>query len=152
MLSPEFATELRRSWLPHVTDSGLDRLVELLERASPLLIRGSFARAVPMGCLASHIAWHHPETAQLSVEAGIQWLAGVAGLNPATSQVVRQWDAAGPHDFAFRSALLGLLRAERERRRTPAPAANDGLQAPGVRRATLASGWPFGAPSVGSAN
>lgn len=117
MLSPDFAMELRRSWMPHVTDSGLDRLVELLERASPLLIRGSFARALPMGCLASHIAWHHPSTAHLSVEAGIQWLARVAGLNPATSHVIRQWDAAGPNDFAFRSGLLAFLRAERERRR-----------------------------------
>ena len=56
MLSPEFRKELRSSWLPNLTDCALSRLIDLLEKASPLLISGCFTRAVPMGCLASHAA------------------------------------------------------------------------------------------------
>ena len=88
MLSPECLGELRSAWLPHMTDAGLDRLTELLEKGSPLLIHGCFTRAVPMGCLASHVAWHHPRTAHLTADAGITWLYHVAGLNPATSAVI----------------------------------------------------------------
>ena len=62
MLSPECLGELRSAWLPHITEAGLDRLVDLLEKSSPLLIHGCFTRAMPMGCLATHIAWHHPRT------------------------------------------------------------------------------------------
>ena len=71
-----------------------------------------------MGCLASHAAWHHPETAQLHHEAGISWLHGVAGLNPATSQVIREWDRCGNDDWAVRQELGKLFRAEREARRS----------------------------------
>ena len=92
MLSAECMRELKTSWLPNITENGLDRLVELLERGSPLLIHGSFTRAVPMGCLATHIAWNHPQTARHTLDAGICWLNHVAGLNPATSQVIREWD------------------------------------------------------------
>ena len=72
--------ELRDGWFPHTTDAGLDRLINLLESGSPLLIHGAFTRAMPMGCLATHIAWHHPETAEYSLDAGIAWLTRVAGL------------------------------------------------------------------------
>src|SRR5436309_3003948 len=85
MLSTECLNELRSSWLPHVTDPGLDRLTELLQKGSPLLVHGCFTKAVPMGCLATHIGWSHPRTCHLTLEAGISWLSRVAGLNPATS-------------------------------------------------------------------
>src|SRR5581483_6836885 len=98
MLSRECVNELHSSWLPNLTDAGLRRLVELLEKGSPLLIHGSFSRAVPMGCLATHAAWHHPATAHLTQDAGINWLHCVAQLNPATSQVIREWDRRGAHD------------------------------------------------------
>src|SRR5262249_47327454 len=87
--------EVQRYWLPNITDAGLDHLIELLEKGSPLLIHGSFTRAVPMGCLATHVAWNHPRTAHLTMDAGICWLNHVAGLNPATSHVIRAWDGCG---------------------------------------------------------
>jgi hypothetical protein len=116
MLSTECLRELRTVWLPNVTPSGLDRLIDMLEKGSPLLIHGSFGRAVPMGCLATHIAWHHPRTCALTQEAGIAWLHNVAGLNPATSLVIREWDRRGAHDFDLRMALLAALRDERQNR------------------------------------
>jgi hypothetical protein len=121
MLSPECLGELRSAWLPNVTDAGLDRLTELLEKASPLLIHGCFTRAVPMGCLATHVAWHHPRTAHLTSDAGITWLYHVAGLNPATSHVLREWDRRGVRDLELRAGLLGALEAEREARRARRP-------------------------------
>jgi hypothetical protein len=124
MLSRECLNELRSAWLPNITDAGLDRLVEMLEKGSPLLIHGCFTRAVPMGCLATHAAWNHPRTAHLNVDAGITWLHDVAGLNPATSHVIREWDRHGARDFEMRSDLLDVLRTEREARRNPTPAAN----------------------------
>jgi len=116
MMSSPCLAELRDKWLPHVTDAGLDRVIELLERSSPLLIHGAFTRAVPMGCLATQIAWHHPATRRWTTEAGIMWLSRVAGLNPATSQVIRAWDSGGVHDWDLRSSLLEAFRGERDRR------------------------------------
>jgi len=109
--------EFRALWLPHVTDAGLNRLIELLEKASPLLIHGAFTRAMPMGCLASHIAWNHPQTCQHQHEAGVMWLSNVAGLNPATSSVILAWDRHGAGDFALRSDLLAACREEQVSRR-----------------------------------
>jgi hypothetical protein len=123
MLSRESVCELRAQWLPHLTDSGLDRLIELMEQGSPLLVHGCFTRALPMGCLATHAAWHHPRTAHLTVDAGINWLHLVAGLNPATSHIIREWDSAGPQGFEVRFELLGYLKAERAARRQPGDAA-----------------------------
>ncbi|SRR5579885_116649 len=117
MLSRESVCELRAQWLPHITDSGLDRLIELLEQGSPLLVHGCFTRALPMGCLATHAAWHHPSTAHLTVDAGINWLHRVAGLNPATSGVIRDWDCAGPQGLEVRFELLRLFKEERAARR-----------------------------------
>ncbi len=127
MLSPETLNELRASWLPHTTVAGLDRLIDLLEKNSPLLVHGCFTRAVPMGCLATHIAWNHPRTAHLTVEAGISWLHRVAGLNPATSRVIREWDAHGSSNWEVRAELLRVLKEERARRQgdRPAPAPAD---------------------------
>jgi hypothetical protein len=122
MLSHECLQELRTAWLPHITNAGLDRLVELLEKASPLLIHGCFSKAVPMGCLATHVAWNHPLTSHLTVEAGINWLHHVAHLNPATSLVIREWDRRGAHDWEMRAALLAILSEERSRRRQEKPA------------------------------
>ncbi len=116
MLSQECIQELRSAWMPNITDAGLARLIEMLEKASPLLIHGSFSRSVPMGCLATHIAWNHPRTAHMTQEAGVCWLYQVAGLNPATSQVIRVWDRGGVQDFEVRQELLNLLLDERDRR------------------------------------
>jgi len=108
--------ECRESWLPHISNSGLSRLVGLLESRSPLLIHGTFTRACAMGCLATHIAWHHPRTEQLNEEAGIIWLTKVAHLNPATSQVIIDWDRNGPNDWELRNLLLSSCREELDRR------------------------------------
>lgn len=110
-------TEFRTAWLPNVSDSGLSRLVGLLESGSPMLIRGAFTRAVPMGCLASHIAWNHPETRDLGdAEAGVLWLTRVAKLNPATSAVILAWDREGPLDRDLLAGLLTACRHEQDRR------------------------------------
>jgi hypothetical protein len=116
MLSKNCLEELQGAWLPNVTEAGLDRLIELLEQGSPLLIHGSFTRAVPMGCLATHIAWHHPRTQHLTVDAGVTWLHRVAGLNPATSYVIREWDRCGASNWQVRDELLTLLREHRRAR------------------------------------
>jgi hypothetical protein len=116
MLTAECLGELRSAWLPNMTDAGLARLIELLEQASPLLIHGCFTRAVPMGCLATHVAWNHPRTSHLTVDAGINWLHRVAGLNPATSRVIREWDRCGVNDLQLRADLLAELRREQEAR------------------------------------
>ena len=114
--------ELQTAWFPNVTDAGLDRLIELLEKGSPLLIHGCFTKAASMGCLATHIAWHHPQTEHLNVEAGVAWLTRVAGLNPATSHVIREWDCRGSQNWELRSELLALLVEERACRRQDRPA------------------------------
>jgi hypothetical protein len=124
MLSRECLQELRSEWLPNMTDAGLGRLIELLEQASPLLIHGCFSRSVPMGCLATHVAWHHPRTAHLTQDAGIMWLHHVARLNPATSHVLREWDRAGLADLDMRSEILAVLQAEKQCRQEGAPAAS----------------------------
>jgi hypothetical protein len=121
MLSAECLRELHTVWLPNLSASGLQRLIDLLEKGSPLLIHGSFSKAVPMGCLATHAAWHHPRTACLAQDAGVAWLTGVARLNPATSLVIREWDRRGAHDWELRMDLLEALRGERRRRAEPAP-------------------------------
>lgn len=124
MLSSEFLHELRRLWLPHVTDAGLARLIELLEQDSPLLIHRSFSRIVPQGCLATHIGWHHPSTANLTLEAGVRWLNRVARVNPATSHVLRDWDAATPGDVTLRRELCAELKEHLRARREASAGAN----------------------------
>jgi hypothetical protein len=124
MLSQECVRELREAWLPNITDPGLDRLIDLLEKGSPLLIHGSFTRVVPMGCLATHAAWHHPCTRHLTLDAGISWLNRVAGLNPATSHVIREWDRCGNGNWEVRAELLTIFKEERcgrQEAREPAP-------------------------------
>jgi hypothetical protein len=116
MLSVECIRELQESWFPNITDRGLDRLVELLEKDSPYLIHGCFTRSVPMGCLATHAAWHHPITAHLTQDAGISWLYQVAGLNPATSFVLRDWDRRGSQNWEMRAEMLAFLKSEQRRR------------------------------------
>lgn len=120
MLSQECLRELRTNWLPNMTDSGTDRLVDLLEKGSPLLIHGSFSRAFPMGCLATHIAWNHPATANLVLDAGICWLNRVAGLNPVSSHVIREWDQAMENNWEIRADLLREIKEYRANRRQPA--------------------------------
>lgn len=122
MLSPECLGELRSCWLPNITDAGLERLIDLLDKGSPLLISGCFTRAIPMGCLASHVAWNHPATECCTIDAGITWLHRLAGLNPATSQVLREWDQRGPRDLELRADLIVELRAEQAARKQRKPA------------------------------
>jgi hypothetical protein len=116
MLTAECLGELRNAWLPNMTDAGLERLVSLLETGSPFLIHGCFTKAVPMGCLATHLAWHHPRTAHLTLDAGITWLHHIAHLNPATSLVLREWDCRGANDLGLRMDLLAELRQEQNQR------------------------------------
>jgi hypothetical protein len=116
MLTPECLGELQSAWLPNMTDAGLERVIALLQKASPLLIHGCFTRAVPMGCLASHLAWHHPRTAHLTSDAGITWLHQIAHLNPATSQVLREWDQCGVNNLELRADLLAVFCEERQAR------------------------------------
>ncbi len=120
MLSPECVRELRASWLPNMTESGLDRLIDLLEKGSPLLVHGCFTRAIPIGCLATHVAWNHPRTAHLTVDAGINWLHRVAGLNPATSYVIREWDSRGTDNWEVRADFLAALKEYRDTRKETA--------------------------------
>jgi hypothetical protein len=124
MLSQECRHELQASWLPHISDAGRERLIELLEKASPLLIHGSFTRVLPMGCLATHIAWNHPQTAHLTMDAGICWLNHVAGLNPATSHVIREWDRVGENDYELRDEILSILKAYKAEERVEAGPTN----------------------------
>src|SRR5579872_4680673 len=116
MLSQECLHELETSWLPNVTDQGLARVIELLEKGSPLLIHGSFTRAVPMGCLATQLGWNHPQTAHLTLDAGICWLNHVAGLNPATSLIIREWDRCSAASYEIRADLLAAFKDEKKRR------------------------------------
>ena len=113
MLSQECVRELHTKWLPNITGEGLDRLIDLLEKGSPLLIHGCFSRAVPMGCLAMHTAWNHPRTEHLTVDAGIHWLHHVAHLNPATSHVIREWDRRGAQDWEMRADRVGPRSSSR---------------------------------------
>lgn len=116
MLSSDALHEFRSDWLPNISDGGIDRLIDLLEKASPFLISGCFTRTIPMGCLASHIAWNHPECEHLTIDAGICWLHHVAGLNPATSRVLLEWDRRGAHDLDLRQSLREELLIEKQRR------------------------------------
>jgi hypothetical protein len=116
MRTPEILGELRAAWLPNLTDGALDRLIELLEEASPYLVHGFFTRVAPMGCLATQAGWHHPRTCHLTMDAGITWLHHIAGLNPATSVVVQEWDRLGVRDLDLRGLLINTFRQERDRR------------------------------------
>ena len=128
MTLPNPMSEFRSRWLPNMTDAGLNRLAELLSAASPFLIHGAFTRAMPMGCLASHVAWNHPVTAHLNEEAGVCWLIKVAGLNPATSSVILSWDHNGIHDRELRAELLAACRDEQKRRVQRTDEAVDSLE------------------------
>ena len=122
MLTNECLHELRSAWLPHITDTGLNRLIELLAEGSPFLTHGCFTRDMPIGCLATHAAWHHPATAHLTQDAGIVWLHRIAGLNPATSHLLRAWDRHGVRDLDLCADLQVLFEQERnERRQVEAP-------------------------------
>jgi hypothetical protein len=118
MQAQNWLDELQNQWFPHTTDSGLARLIHLVEDASPYLVHGMFTHAVPRGCIATHLGWHHPKTTHLTLDAGVIWLTKVAGLNPATSKVIRLWDQFGVQDFDFRCQFLHQLKAEQARRRS----------------------------------
>ena len=116
MTFPDCVSEFQQAWLPNITRAGLHRLAQLLDEQSPLLVQGAFTRAIPQGCVASHIAWNHPATHQYNEEAGVLWLTRIAQLNPATSKVILAWDDAGLHDRQLCDTLLSLCRAEMDRR------------------------------------
>lgn len=116
MLSMECRTELQEQWLPNISTSGLDRLIELLQTGSPYLISGCFSRASAMGCLATQIAWHDERTSHRHHDAGIVWLRTVAGVCPSQSAVIREWDSRGPRDLTLREDLLNALLDEKARR------------------------------------
>jgi len=118
MLHDHCLTELRTSWFPQTTDSGLLRVLELLQEGSPLLIRGAFTSAIPQGCLASHIAWHHPQTQHLQEDAGIIWLSRCAGLNPATSAVLDIWDRSSEPESDISEFFCHAFAMELARRQT----------------------------------
>jgi hypothetical protein len=121
MLSKSCLEELHSTWLPNLTDAALNRLIELLQKGSPLLVHGSFSRALPTGCLATHAAWHHPRTAHLAQDAGITWLCQVAGLNPAASVVIKEWDLSGSCSVEMRADLFRVFAEERDRRQADRP-------------------------------
>jgi len=104
--------ELRDGWFPHTTDAGLKRLITLLESGSPLLVHGVFTKSLPMGCLATHIAWHHPATHRMTHDAGVVWLSHIAGMNPATSVVIRAWDEGGQTNWDLRNVILAACKEE----------------------------------------
>ncbi|QEL18466.1 hypothetical protein [Limnoglobus roseus] len=108
--------EFRARWLPNATSNGLTRMVSLLEQGSPLLIHGAFSRCASQGCLATHLAWHHPQTQALHAEAGVVWLTKIARMNPATSALLLEWDRSGVHNWELREDLLSECRQELERR------------------------------------
>ena len=81
-----------------------------------MLISGAFSRCASQGCLATHLAWHHPKTRDLHAEAGVVWLTKVAQMNPATSAVLLEWDRSGVHNWELREELLAECRQELERR------------------------------------
>jgi len=127
MPSADPIAEFRAAWLPHVSDAGLSRIIDLLGKASPMLIHGAFTRALPMGCLATHVAWNHRATAHLQHDAGVMWLCKVARLNPATSSVILAWDKAGVGDYELRTGLLEACLDEREQRTTETRVGSEAL-------------------------
>lgn len=108
-MSSPVISEFVNRWLPHATESGLNRLLQLLEQGNPMLIHGAFSKSCALGCLATHMAWHHPETCHLNEEAGIRWLTNVAKLNPATSAVIVAWDRNGMADWELRGQLIRAI-------------------------------------------
>ena len=115
-MSSPIISEFVNRWLPHTTESGLNRLLKLLEQGNPMLIHGAFSKSCALGCLATHVAWHHPETSHLNEEAGVRWLTHIAKLNPATSAVIMAWDRAGIADWELRGQLIKAIREELEAR------------------------------------
>ena len=115
MLSNACIDELRTGWFPHLTDSGLSRLAEMLEKGDPLLFRGSWAAVSVQGCLATHAGWHHPATSELGGQAGFVWLRAVAGIDPLTSYVLSEWDHT-QCDWQTRAEFLAEFRGEQRRR------------------------------------
>ena len=52
----------------------------------------------------------------IASQVGVLWLTRVAGLNPATSLVILEWDRLGASDWQARSRLLEVCRRELETR------------------------------------
>ena len=119
-LSMEARRELEQHWLPNLSDWGLARLADMLDRGDPMLIRHNWAAARAMGCLATHAGWNHEETEHLGDSAGREWLARVAGIPLCRSYVVRDWDFAGSDPYRLwelRGELVRLFREEQCARR-----------------------------------
>ena len=127
-LTDDAVREFRTHWLPKLTDPALERLITLLERDDPRLIRSRWTGASVMGCLATQAAWNDARTEDFGDRAGPAWLHHVAGIVPAHSKVVRDWDQSIEHPFdawQVRGQLLAMLREEHGSRRVSSCPADD---------------------------
>ena len=116
MLNHECVRELEQSWLPNITDSGLERIIDLLRKDSPLLIHGCFTKAVPMG-----VAWRRTlpgiilsRNIARSMPAFI--VSTTSHLNPATSLIIREWDARGRNNWDLHGFDRSFDRELRQRK------------------------------------
>jgi hypothetical protein len=103
-----------------MTGPAIERLIRLLERNDPRLIRNAWTGGSLRGCLATQAAWNDSRTEELGERAGAAWLHSVAGVVPTRSKVIRDWDQAIEHPFdawQVRGRMLALLREEQESRR-----------------------------------
>ncbi|HUG94407.1 MAG TPA: hypothetical protein VML55_26485 [Planctomycetaceae bacterium] len=119
-LTDDAVREFRTHWLPSMTDAALGRLITMLERNDPRLVRNTWTGGSVMGCLATQAAWNDARADEFGVRAGPRWLYRVAGIAPMHSNVVRDWDQSIEHPFdawQVRGQLLAMLREEHESRR-----------------------------------
>jgi hypothetical protein len=127
-LSDEAVCEFRTHWLPNLTNPALERLITLLERNDPRLIRSHWTDGRVMGCLATQAAWNDARADEFGERAGARWLSRVAGIAPMHSKVVRDWDQSTEHPFdawQVRGQLLTMLCEEQESRRVSSCPADD---------------------------
>ena len=124
--------EFRDRWLPNATDEGLNELLELLDNESPMLMRRHWTTKTndvsdfAIGCLATHVAWHHPKTEHLHAAAGFEWLRQVVGLDTRAepSYVINAWDRGEP----MAPVLVELIKEELQRRADRRPATTGKFQ------------------------
>ena len=122
MLSQACLQELRSSWLPHVTNAALDRVIDLLDKGSPLLIHGSFTRAIPEG----RVHWRIDGQALHGLESGftlpelcalylsrnlLEAVAGSPFQRDLTTAVARLEKMLAPRWRAFLDRLPSVLAA-----------------------------------------
>jgi len=80
------------------------------------LIHGSFSRAMPIGCLATHIAWHHPATEQTTLSR--RAMAQPRGRAQSGQLTGHSRMGSGQEcNWEVRQDLLGVFKEHREVRR-----------------------------------